>query len=257
MLSVGDRPWRESVVNNIKHYAEKCNADFILHTDVHPQLETALEQVSHLAKRKHYKISAMKSQMVYTLLNMYDRVVLVDDTVLIRHNAPNIFDIVPEDTIAAPGETAMTPDHKLDLFRHAMKIVYDFQTANNEDYIEYNVHKYFNGGFMVFSKQHQDILHLAETARCQIMLASNYPHQSLTYYQIQHNKLKLDILPPEWHCLPGIDHFTSRVERAELLDAMPHVKPTDYLVHFTGSYKHRNILIPALYKQFEEEKTSV
>lgn len=71
---------------SISNYARKIEADFKVITD-----------------QKHLTPHWEKLRM-YDLLNVYERILYIDTDVLIKHDCPDLFKIVPKDTIGAFNE---------------------------------------------------------------------------------------------------------------------------------------------------------
>jgi lipopolysaccharide biosynthesis glycosyltransferase len=68
---------------SIKSYAEKCGADLISRYSI---------QDHKLSDEKNYKNIIMEKFFMRDLLSCYDRVLYVDADILIKNDAPNIFD---------------------------------------------------------------------------------------------------------------------------------------------------------------------
>ena len=110
-------------------YAEKIGADFLV-------LNEKTDGLPHYLKLKLNK-----------LLKKYDRILYMDTDILIREDATNIFDEVPEDCIGMFEEGQ---------FVNRATGMLDFLRANNVDTKDWN-NKYYNTGVMVVSKQHANV----------------------------------------------------------------------------------------------------
>ena len=82
----------------------------------------------------------------YHLLDIYERLIFVDSDVLIAPETPNLLDIVPEDSFGA----YMVSDHT-DLHDEAIVLVQEVLGDLSWQ------HDYFNGGVMVFSRNHKKV----------------------------------------------------------------------------------------------------
>ena len=116
----------------IKNYTIKINADFIVWKD------------SGNWTLPHYRKLDIKD-----LLHKYDRVLYIDTDILIRDDAPNLFDIVPEDSVGMLNEAQFT-ERSLGMFQSfCAEVGYPLKNWNG---------KYYNSGVMVISRQHHAML---------------------------------------------------------------------------------------------------
>lgn len=116
---------------NIKAYADKINADFIV--------------IDKCASTPHWE----KFQ-INNLLNKYDRVLYLDTDLIIREDCPSLFDIVPYNKIGAFNEARFVK-REYSLIETAQ--AYDIDPSK----INWNG-KYYNTGVMLFSKCHKKFL---------------------------------------------------------------------------------------------------
>ncbi len=113
----------------IKKYANKIDADFIV-----------------IEETKISDPNWEKTQ-VYTLLNKYKRIILLDSDIIIRNDCPNLFDIVPEEKLGAFNEKKyFTNSEKNKL--EAIKYKINISKITND---------YFNTGVMVISRKHKPL----------------------------------------------------------------------------------------------------
>lgn len=114
----------------IKNYARKCNSDFKILS-------------GNCSVSKHYRIMEL-----YSLLFIYDRIIQIDSDTIIMLDCPNLFTIVPDNTIGSIYEDkgSRTADRR----SRIDKVQAKFGTVNwTEGYI--------NTGVFVVSKAHQKI----------------------------------------------------------------------------------------------------
>jgi len=131
-LSFGDG-YREIYEINKKcfeNYAKKINADFIKITE---------QKISS-------KIIQYEKFIIYDLLNTYDRIIYVDQDVIIRDDTPNLFDIVPEEKLGVLNEA---------YFVNRMGVLKSFAFNLGIEFIDNGA--YYNTGIMVVSKKHKNI----------------------------------------------------------------------------------------------------
>ena len=115
----------------IYRYAYKCNANVeILDKDIE-------------GLHRHYRIMRL-----YDLFDNYDKILNIDADILIKHDCPNIFNMIDSDTVACIYEDKGTrQEHR----RNTIKLIQQIRGNVNWSY------GYINTGFILFSKQHKDI----------------------------------------------------------------------------------------------------
>jgi lipopolysaccharide biosynthesis glycosyltransferase len=121
----------------LKEYADKCGADFMV-LDQEPP-------VMSWDNRPHFRI--MKH---YELHETYDRIVQLDTDILINKNAPNIFEIVPEDKIGCVFEDWGREQRIKDRRGMMEDIQKEWDDIGWKD-------KYIQTGVFLTSKIHRDI----------------------------------------------------------------------------------------------------
>jgi alpha-N-acetylglucosamine transferase len=123
----------------IKKYAESCYADFIVIGDEVVEKEKTEFDVHHQRVRK-----------VYGLFDEYDRILQMDSDVLIRDNCPNLFDVVPEDSIGLLYEdVGSRKENRRARIKQAQEMFGDIGWTEG----------YINGGVSLYSRQHRDQYH--------------------------------------------------------------------------------------------------
>jgi hypothetical protein len=119
----------------IKKYAKKINADFII-IDESKLTDTNWEKTQ-----------------VYTYLNKYNRILLLDSDIIIRDDCPNLFDIVPEDKLGGFNEKKyFQRAEKIKL--EALKYKFEIKKITND---------YFNSGVLVISRRHKPLFKPVDT----------------------------------------------------------------------------------------------
>lgn len=116
----------------IKHYADKIGAEFIV-----------IDQQKISQTTPHWE----KFQ-IFNLLNVYDRILFIDTDIIIREDAPNIFDEVPDTELGLFNEAPWT-DRSKELLIDTCK-AYDTKLDGWDG-------KYYNSGVMVISRCHKHL----------------------------------------------------------------------------------------------------
>lgn len=178
-----------------KAYADKIGADFVVR------------------RESKYKIVGYeKFDFVKELLNTYDRVCFVDTDILIRFDAPNIFDVVPYTYFGAFNEGDLFPE------RVGAKKNWFKQMELEEDPVWANHRIYFNTGVFVVSKYHQDLFYPCEKQ------VGNFAEQTTLNYRVYESGTPIFQLPYRFNRLTA----TIKVS-GEIFD-------DSYFAHFAGAF---------------------
>ena len=119
-----------------KMFAEKWQADF-----------RVLDDQSY--NRSNLNLWNYRTMVFYDWLETYDRILYLDSDIVINKNCPNIFDVVPYDTIGFVFE-----DKGSRLKDRRKRIVHIKSIhGGNEDWVS----GYFNGGMLLVSRPHREI----------------------------------------------------------------------------------------------------
>jgi hypothetical protein len=157
-LTIGDLYQRIAEISHpsLRRYAEKVGADFIVWTD----------------KGDHEIPGYAKLDLFQSLLKTYDRVLYVDTDILIRFDAPNLFDLVPETHVGAYDEGTIYPRAQAkELYGHEVK------TLLARDFVESPV--YFNTGVLLASRCHKGLF-----AKCPFPEVNNFAEQTFLNYRL-------------------------------------------------------------------------
>ena len=98
VASLGDRPWVSTLIKRVAAYSIKVDADLLVAGDA-SQCYTHEEGDNGCAK-------AFKLIVLRSALRKYRRVLVLDDTVVVRRDAPDVFELVP---VVALGATVEDP----------------------------------------------------------------------------------------------------------------------------------------------------
>lgn len=153
-----------------------------------------------------------KLELISRLLKDYDRVLFVDTDILIRHDAPNLFDLVPPSQFAAFNEAHLFPE------RADAKALWakDAGVAPSKAWLKNR--EYFNTGVMLVSKEHAPIFELPETQ------INNFGEQTYLNYKIFESGVATFQLPHRFNRL-----LVTLRQSGEPLD-------DSFFVHFAGGF---------------------
>jgi ADP-heptose:LPS heptosyltransferase len=175
-------------------YADKCGADLLVLKEL-PNLPSP-----HWAKFSIYELLKKK----------YHRVAFIDADILIRPDAPSLFDIVPEDQFGIFNEGTYSPRA---MCIHEVKKVYNVPLP------KWDGKTYYNTGVMVVSRGHRHIFKVEEDIK---PLRNSFGEQTYLNMRIMSSDAKVFSLPFKFN-------------RMSLLDRIIGISRLDsYIVHYAG-----------------------
>ena len=174
---------------NMKAYADKIGADFIV-WDNHDG----------------YQMPHYKKMDLGKLLEEYDRIIYIDTDILVRDDAPDLFELVPQDQIGAFNEGRFLPREQA---------MYQFMAQTGLNPEGWNK-KYYNTGVLVVSKEHK---HVFQKPAQEI---NSFYEQTYLNAVIYHLGIKVFDLPYRFNRMYALDHLTGE-ERHD-----------SYFMHYAG-----------------------
>jgi len=142
-VTIGEKCQEMAAITHpsIRAYAEKIGAKFLV-----------------IDKGTVYPHPSWEKFQAYDLFEEYDRILLMDTDIIVRKDCPNLFDIVPEDSLGMFDE-APYHDRSAPMMHACLKY---------NQFIDWDG-KYYNGGVIVASKIHRDLFERPkETHDCYI-----------------------------------------------------------------------------------------
>ena len=152
-ISIGNRPWFRKTKKTINNYCKKYDIEFKVITD---QYDTDT------------KIRLRKFDIV-KYFEKYDRILFLDDTLIINPNSPNLFNIVPYNKVGVLFEKEPY-FNKLLILKKALTYYNNLEDVNKDNYI------WFNSGVILASKCHKDLFKVPNK---NIIKIGNYLDQSI------------------------------------------------------------------------------
>ena len=176
-------------------YAKKCDADLIVLNGAEMNLPSP-----HWIKF-----------CIYDLLKKeFDRVAFIDADIIIRDDAPSLFDVVPEDQFGIFNEGQFTPRNIC---------IYEVMKVYNVEGFNYDGTTYYNTGVMVCSKRHRHIFKVIEEVK---PLRNSFGEQTFLNMKIMLSGEK-------------IFNLSHKFNRMSLMDRVFGVSRLDsYLIHYAG-----------------------
>lgn len=176
-------------------YADKCGADLLVLKDLPENLPSP-----HWAKFSIHEL----------LKKQYDRVAFIDADILIRPDAPSLFDIVPEDQFGIFDEGQYTP---------RAVCIYEVKKVFNVTLPKWNGKTYYNTGVMVVSKAHRYLFKITDEVK---PLRNSFGEQTYLNMKIMSNDVK--VFPLDY-----------KFNRMSILDRVIGISRLDsYFVHYAG-----------------------
>jgi lipopolysaccharide biosynthesis glycosyltransferase len=176
-------------------YAEKCNADLLVLKEIPENLPSP-----HWAKFSIHEL----------LKKQYDRIAFIDADIIIRPDAPNIFNLVPEDQFGIFNEGNFVP---------RAVCIYEVKKVFNVNLPKWDGKTYYNTGVMVVSREHRHIFKVEEEIK---PLRNSFGEQTYLNMKIIHSQVK--VFP-----------LSFRYNRMSMMDRINGMTRLDcFFVHYAG-----------------------
>jgi lipopolysaccharide biosynthesis glycosyltransferase len=189
----------------MRAYANKCDAEFIV---------LQIPRFQHLGQLYYEKFQ------LYSLFEKYERILYLDNDVLVSPLSPDLFELTPADHFAACAEETWSrfPECKRAILAELGDIPWNYP--------------YFNAGVMLASHSQREVFNPAHPALQRWAtdhVRQRYPYQGddQTYFNYRVNELQL----------PMIDHgFRFNHTRSI---SQTHTRFSSYFIHYAGPCGHR------------------
>lgn len=237
VISIGERPFSTLTLKNIKAYADRIGADFLVERETSIPLKLWLK--CKFIKFKRTKIECYLQKMIgiHEALEVFDRVLLLDDSCLVSSKAPNIFEKVSIDDIGA------FPESECMEFRapsYDKKFIFEKKNVS--------ISEYYNTGVLIVSKGQKELFSPKNLLKHLTLFKSLYPDQAYFAYAVHITRTKVKKLSADWNFMPVFDY--SKNNNRQLV-SLPeeHLKVVEQknIAHVTGYYKNREKIIEQVY----------
>lgn len=184
-------------------------------------------------QKKKIECYLQKMLSLYKALEKFDRVLLLDDSCLVSHTAPDIFEQVPRNQIGAFPESERA----------------DFRSYNyDKKFIlkkkKININEYYNTGVLLVSKHQREIFSPRNLSKNLELFKSKYPDQAYFSYISAIEKTNVNKLHDEWNFMPVFDYSNdSNRQLTELPNDHLRLVRQKHIIHVTGYYKKRDKII--------------
>jgi len=194
-ISIGDHYNNLSELTSpiIKKYADKIGADFLNINEFNRQYITQKWNKFH----------------IYDLLSKYKRILYLDIDILVRDDAPNLFDIVPESKLGMFNEGRYVPRGEF---------IEQASEYYGEPIKKWNG-KFYNSGVMVISRKHRNVFKLPKGV--------DYVETDQPYINLRITNDNVEMYDLDF-----------RYNRMDILDKFCGISRLDsYFVHYAGAPK--------------------
>jgi len=180
----------------IRNYADKIGAEYHIIKD-------------HTRQWPQHRPTYEKYQM-YKLLEYHDRILWIDGDVIVSPEAPNLFNLIHPDYMAALWESPTYSEH--DTKRQHLKNIKKMQDALTDIGWTTGI---FNAGVMLLSKEHQKIFHGGFESYLPFQ-NWKWNDQAILNYRRVELKIPFEGLGWKWNAMPYYES-EERMKRAHFL----------------------------------------
>ena len=165
----------------------------------------------HAAPLPRPAFGAYNKLNIFELLDYYNRILYIDTDIIIRDDAPNIFDIVPENKVGMMSETALLGGDRGELMKSSSK--------NHGCDISLWDGEYYNSGVIVISRGHEKLLNGSKN-----FYDDTFFEQTLINMNIINYNIPMYSLPYSFN-------------RTSYMDSkMKQPRHSSYFIHYGGSW---------------------
>jgi hypothetical protein len=236
-ISIGEnRNFIDLTKDLMASYARKTHSDFIIINDDSPLVKENNEL--YKTGRNNNIAYILKVKCVHYYLGLYDRVLWLDDTCIVKKNTADLFDITPYNDIKAFNEGSITDFISWKIDKHFIKQ----KTGYNIK--EYN---YINSGVVLYTQAIRDFLSNNYIDKHKILFESDYVDQGYLNFIIQFYTIPITYLDSIYNkILIQCQYSSGKCILPEDINANKIKESNDTIFHITGYYTHRYELIKTL-----------
>lgn len=219
---------RHKNIANLTHptqieYAKRCGADYLVYDSIsyhvtHPDGSSSTIQSRNPAVPRNTNgltapaFGAYNKLNIVELLDHYDRVLHIDTDIIVRKDAPSLFDIVPQDKIGIVSES----DFVAESDRGGLMLEW---AERNGIKLENWGKRYYNTGVFLFSQRHHKMLDVSGS-----FYDDSFYEQTMINMNIYLNQLEVHELDPRFNRMTFMDGIL----------LMP--RHDAYFIHYGGSW---------------------
>ncbi len=239
MIAIGDRPWAAASARTFAQYARQVGADLHLVTEDPPLADFPLADLADRPGRRNKRAYAAKAFYAWKFLEpgAYDRVLVVDDSCLVRQGAGDLFELVPP---GACGFTGTSAGHA----EQSFEVIRQYCEARGLALPVLDPGQYMNTGVMLYDRAFREALGPDRICEAADLLFTPYPNQTLTYYLLQRAGAELFRMPKSYNTIPAMK--LGPAARSLLDDISGFVSPDIQIYHLTSAFRNRGALVEQL-----------
>jgi hypothetical protein len=239
-MSIGtSRNFLEITEKYMKNYSEKYKTDCIVLNDTSNIVVSSNTILNSLdlqcGRQRGGNAYYLKVLLINYYLNMYDKVLWLDDSCILSKHTENLFDMVEDGSIGAYNEGKL---NNLKSWRYDYKFI---QTYKN---FKLDRIKYINSGVVVYTKKLKELFSIKNIILHKQLFKSEYPHQCYLNYILQSNAIPFVRFDKKYN-----DMFLHYTYQVGIPNNTTHIR-SEYIrqnnssiFHITGWWKHRyNVL---------------
>ncbi len=221
VVNIGNNEIFKISEKSIKKYCKKYNLKLHIISDLKYNIQGSND----------YMYVIFEKNQIYDLFKYYDRILRLDNDILITPKCPNLFEIVPEDQIGAVREDIGSRKKKrIEYIKNIQKIFGDIKWNNG----------YFNSGVILVSKKHKEIFNITDEDIKYIMNWKGIlpKEQTLLNYKIKKANFKVFPLNFKFNHMSMFSEPWNRCAN----------KYESYIIHYAGPQHHKLKSIESDYK---------
>ncbi len=236
-MSLGDnRSFIDLTRPLMELYAAKTGSEFIV-IDKNSSIVKDYTQV-HANGRNNNISYVLKIKAVWHYLELYDRVLWLDDTCVVKPTARDLFDIMPCDTMKAFNEGSMPElnSWKLDMIFIRQKTGFVIDTQ-----------KYINAGVVLYTQKSREYLGDYYIDKHAELFGSKYVDQGYLNFVIQQYDIPIAFFDSRCNrMMIQCEYVSGREKEAHTIDPQHIIDSDDEIYHVTGFYADRHNIVKKL-----------
>lgn len=237
-----DRHYIQYTKSHMENYAKKCGAEFILLTENDPLIKKHNSIFKDIPTGRGYGGTSwfLKISIIHHFLNIYDKVLWLDDSCIVSPYTENVFNEVKDGYIGGVKDKPRAANW----LRAYLKLTMDTE-------IDRDI--FINSGVVVYTKKMRDILSIKNILKHKHLFMAKYPHQAFITYMFHINKIPIILFNKNYNDL--YLHYKNNMLR-NAVNKEYIVEHRSSIFHITGAWRNRlNVIkeIDSIVKEYMTE----
>jgi glycosyltransferase involved in cell wall biosynthesis len=215
---------------SMKNYAERVGADFLVLDDHSSFIIRHRSSFIGCKSGRDYGGDSyfLKVLVIHEYLNLYDKILWLDDSSVVGPTTENLFDYVEDGSVGA---------HHFDEDKAAPA---DVRFIKQTKGININKGSYINSGVVVYTKSLRPLFSLETIHKHAKLFESRYPHQAFLNYLLQVHNIPIVILGKQFNDMfLHYDYRSNRNMEQTTIDPKYIEQNQSSIFHITGWWKNR------------------